>query len=372
MRLGNGVHLFYCLNVYPSNTLSQLDDAAFNQAGSVLRGSGISDEYALGMWLRNSILSEFDAQDFRGRLQNENLYCVSLNGFPFGDFHGTRIKEQVYQPDYSTPQRVEYTKALARTFSKLLPDGETGTISTLPIGYRSALGNNTLELVIRNLQECAQFLHQLYLDTGKKIQLALEPEPDCFLDSSAEAAEWLDEILLKDDETCREYIGVCLDTVHSGVLFEKPVESLNNFTRRGVGVFKIQLGGAIEFDAPDGLEAISEFCDEVYLHQTRVKSNGRILNYPDLPEALRDAPSGKWRVHYHVPLCWQGSGALGNSAKDIDEHFISQAIKSGVKHFEVEIYTLDLFPDRALSTEEVFRNDLKLVHSMLSDALKVV
>ena len=42
-----------------------------------------------------------------------------MNGFPYGPFHGTRVKEEVYLPDWRSDERVRYTCALADLMAEI-------------------------------------------------------------------------------------------------------------------------------------------------------------------------------------------------------------------------------------------------------------
>lgn len=359
-------HLFYCLNAYPCNTLPELDRAVFTEAAGVWQSSGLPGPHAVGLWLNAGILPEFHPQNFLHRLQEAGLYCCSLNGFPYGVFHGGRVKERVYTPDWSTPERLAYTKSLARALTLLLPVGRLGTISTLPVAYRAAATPELVEQAKKNLREMGAYLAQLHQQTGRNILLAIEPEPDCFLDASRPAARWLEEELFAgaQERDLRQHIGVCLDTVHALVQFESPAQALKEFTSRGIRVPKLQIGAALG-SRQNERDPLLAFDDGTYLHQTRVECDGRQLAYADLPQALLEGPGGEWRVHFHIPLTWPGGGGLECVAAGLDRDFFRLAVAEGVRHFEVEIYTLSVFPNRTESDREIFARELRTVHDLL-------
>ena len=62
-----------------------------------------------------------ELEQFRAWLEDNRCYVFTVNGFPYGDFHGTRVKEDVYTPDWTTPERVEYTKRLFDILAALVP-----------------------------------------------------------------------------------------------------------------------------------------------------------------------------------------------------------------------------------------------------------
>ena len=73
---------------------------------------------------------------FQKWLEEKNCYVFTINGFPYGNFHGERVKEQVYRPDWSTSDRLEYTVLLFEILEKLLQPGEEGSVSTLPGSFK--------------------------------------------------------------------------------------------------------------------------------------------------------------------------------------------------------------------------------------------
>ena len=95
-------------------------------------------------------------------------------------------------------------------------------------------------------------------------------------------------------------------------------------------------------------ESIKEFKDDVYLHQTRCLENKKSFKkYPDIPGAETGGGNGQWRTHYHIPLTWQGNKDFISTRNEITRPFFDYAVNQvGVRHFEIETYTLGIFPDK--------------------------
>ena len=74
--------------------------------------------------------------EFQRWLGQNDCYVFTINGFPYGQFHGTRVKEQVYAPDWTSPERLVYTNLLFDLLAELLPDGVEGSVSTLPGSFK--------------------------------------------------------------------------------------------------------------------------------------------------------------------------------------------------------------------------------------------
>jgi sugar phosphate isomerase/epimerase len=343
-------HLTYCLNVHPVETLADVEAAVRCDAAAVFahvrEATGYAGQCGLGLWLPAGAaveLSDADAlRHFRDMLADCGFYVFTLNGFPYGRFHGERVKDAVYRPDWADPRRLDYTLRLADLLAALLPDGVPGSISTLPIAYRSCTTDETVRKSAEALRRVAAHLDRIHAETGRDIVLALEPEPDCWLDEVETVLAFFDRHL--PDAALRRRIGVCLDVVHAAVLFESPLEVLTRLHAAGIRVPKMHLAAALTVDGLDRAgsdAALAPFRDEVYLHQTRVRTSGGVVALPDLP-AGDEGPAGQWRVHYHLPLCWQPPPPLGSTRGEVTPELLAAARADGVTQFEVEVYTLGL------------------------------
>ena len=326
------LHLTYCLNVHPGESWEENFQAIRDKALRVRDLVGRKGPFGLGLRLSARAAKELQEGktlgEFRRFLDKEGLYVFTINGFPYGQFHDTAVKENVYSPDWRRLERFEYTAELASILAVLLPKGVEGSISTVPLSYKAWIrSDQDVRRMACLLAEAAAHLHTL-AEGGKVITLALEPEPDCLLETTDELIRFLDgQTQFAVAHLCRRkglpaetaerawrrHIGVCLDTAHAAVEFEDPAESLRKLSRAGVRVGKVQLSSALRVTpTPEARRRLREFCDRVYLHQVKARgADGTIVSYPDLPAALDAAetaePTGQeWRIHFHVPLFWQG------------------------------------------------------------------
>jgi len=344
MKLSHHNHLMYCLNIHPGDLWEDNLAAISHYALQVKSLISPHDSFALGLRLSAQAAHELLPQVdyFADFLRNHNLYVVTINGISYGLFQGRLIKENIFLPDWSSYERVQFTINLAKILVRLLPDGESGTICTVPCHY----GKKEKYGVISNLQAFALFLEDIKKKTGKHISLALEPEPDCYLDTLDSTLNFFDKLYHMSDESVRQHIGICLDTCHATVEFGSPLSWLRELNRFGIQVPKIQISAALCARSKSPEESRHYFIpfNEIrYLHQTRVHENGGVLRYRDLIDAILDAPFGEWRVHYHVPLTWLGNDMF-SSAMTIENEFFTEALNQGGKQFEVETYKYNVIP----------------------------
>ena len=384
MKLPNTTnkHLTYCLNVHPGETWAENFAAIRDHAMRVRDAVAPREQFGLGLRLgrrsAEQLAQPAALAELRQFLDDHGLYAFTINGFPYGRFHATTVKENVYRPDWRCPRRREYTNLLVSILAGLLPKGVTGSVSTVPCAYKPWIRTpaDMLQLA-RMLGAAAAHAHQVRQETGKDICIALEPEPDCFLETTAEAIEFLTvalpdgvravahEIGLDPDDAAAmvaRQIGVCLDTAHAAVEFEDPCEALATFSAALVRVGKVQLSSALRLAATDdALARLEEFVDPVYMHQVKLRRpDGTIESHRDLPAAIaaarlaRDAELCEIRVHFHVPLFFTSDGPLASTSDLLGADFWRRlAGNSGVEHLEIETYTFDVLPPALRSTDVV-------------------
>jgi len=360
MNLGGGLHLAYCTNVHRGQSWAETFAALETHTDAVRRRVSPDEPYAIGLRLGATAAAELaqpailDA--FRRWLDAHNSYVFTINGFPYGSFHGTRVKEQVYNPDWSTPERVAYTNQLFDLLARLLPPGVAGSVSTVPVSFKGfALTAEHRKAFFANLAACARHLESLCARTGHDLHLGLEPEPLCLLETTTETVAFFADWAASDPQAdrWRRYVGVNYDCCHLAVEFESPGAALDRLARAGLRLSKLHLSSALRVTPDDaGREALRAFIEPVYLHQVVAGSatTGEVFRrHVDLPDALADRtaplPNEEWRVHFHVPL----HASPGAPFADTRDHIVGaldwlRSHPGACQHLEMETYTWEVLP----------------------------
>ncbi len=385
-------HLTYCLNVHPGEDWDANFAAIKKYAVEIRRRVSPSKSFGLGMRLSRIAADELikpeRMSEFKAFLQKHDLYVFTINGFPYGVFHGTAVKADVYNPDWRTDERVAYSNLLGDILAKLLPDGVMGSISTVPGGYGEC-GQLTVNgrvwnaasmaVVATNIARCAEHFATLDKTTGKHIMLAMEPEPDCIFDTTESTITFFNEVLAESDAMrnlnfdWRRYIGVCFDTCHMSVVFDDPTESLQRLLDNGIRIAKVQISAALRAECgKKTAEHLAEFSENVYLHQARLRcDNGNVISYPDLTDealsAIAEKKGGEVRVHMHVPLYFEKSGYLYSTVNDLMKQFFKKVSASNISHLEIETYTFDVLPAElsSIPIEDSIEREFHVVMGML-------
>lgn len=186
---GSVVHLAYCTNVHPAEDLAGIYDQLSGVAARVRALTG-APVLGLGLWLSSGAARALRADPgelarLRARLDELGLEVVTLNGFPYQGFHDQVVKLRVYRPDWAEPERLAYTLDLAEILTALLPDDVTeGSISTLPLAWRTGWTPDKAGTVAANLDALTSGLRALAERTGKTIRVGFEPEPGCIVETT--------------------------------------------------------------------------------------------------------------------------------------------------------------------------------------------
>jgi hypothetical protein len=375
---GSTVHLAYCTNVHPAETLDGVIAQLAAHCEPVRRRLG-TDRLGTGLWLARDAVRALSADRaaldrLRTELERRGLEVVTLNGFPYQGFGAEQVKYRVYRPDWTDPERLEYTTDLARLLARLLPPDVTeGTISTLPLAWRTDFDEPAAESAHKALTELARRLDDLEEATGRSIRLALEPEPGCAVETTADALAPLAALP-------GHRIGLCLDTCHLATSFEEPAVALAGLERAGVTVPKVQLSAALHAEDPRDpavRAALAAFDEPRFLHQTRARVDGALHGTDDLGEALAGGAlpdTVPWRAHFHVPLHAPPAPPL-TSTLDVLRETLAALVGGPVpssRHFEVETYTWQALPAEARPAGDAQLADgiaaeLSLARELLTD-----
>lgn len=369
MKLANNSHLAYCTNIHRGSswaeTLESLDQYTLRVRERVCP----EDPYAIGLRLSASAARELSVPSnllaFRKWLDERDCYVFTINGFPYGDFHGTRVKEDVYRPDWTTPERLEYTKLLFDLLCEIAPEGMEASISTVPGSFKRFItSQDQLVAMHENLSKGAEYIERLSEKTGRDLHLGLEPEPLCLFETSSETADFMDNLLaaeLADRDLLLRRLGVNYDSCHLAVEYESAEESLGRLIDRGIRISKIHLSSALKVSdfSEATLKMLEGFCEPVYLHQVVArKGSEALVRYEDLDVALQARREGEdtadeWRIHFHIPLHQSPGSPLDSTSDHISSVLDILKSKPGIcRHFEMETYTWEVLPG-GLGTSDV-------------------
>jgi len=361
MRLNHGLHLAYCTNVHRGETWRETFDSLKTHALAVRERVCPRAPFAIGLRLSHSAATELSERaallEFQRWLEQQDCYVFTINGFPYGQFHGTRVKEQVYLPDWTSPERLAYTNLLFDLLAEILPAGIEGSVSTLPGSFKEFIHNGDQKKIIRkNLWRCVEHVARLSERTKRALHLGLEPEPLCLLENSGETARFFDRLRAEHpgDARLNAHLGVNYDTCHFAVEFEKPESALSALTQHGIKLSKIHLSSALKtLPTTEARAALARFADDVYLHQVVVRdASGKLKYFRDLPDALNSQPStfnpqpaSEWRIHFHVPLHSPTVPPFDNT----NDHLLGAldflaANPKLCSHLEMETYTWEVLP----------------------------
>lgn len=353
--------LSYCTNVHPSNSLADVCQIVSHDAARLRQSLG--QPMGIGLWLNRSTIDclnlSRNVAELRDRIRDSNLACYTMNAFPFGDFHARRVKDEVYRPDWTSPDRTAYTCRVADILAALLPEFADGSISTLPCAFKHHVAAYDPRAYYPQLILTARHFAKIRQQTGRIIRLAIEPEPFCCLETTDEAIAFFvglrDFVAHSSDSSAvEEHIGLCYDVCHQAVEFEDVINSLRRIDAAGIRVNKVHITCALELREPASdacREHLARFVEERYLHQAFARNPfGRLFSVPDCTLELTSHPPAEWldcpiwRIHFHVPVHEDRLGPLYTTRPLLLDALHQIARLEYAPHLEVETYTWNVLP----------------------------
>lgn len=376
--------LSYCTNVHPGLTVSEVEAGLRRYTGPLNEQVG---PLAAGLWLAESVIDELQNAEQLSRLKHTlsdlGLVCYTLNAFPQGNFHSERVKEAVYRPNWSTVERLNYTRNCANALVELMPDGVEGSLSTVPLGFKA--DDVDEGACIEHIVEMARHLDDLHDDTGKVVRLAIEPEPCCVLETTDETVAFFGRLFNAADrlnvgDAVRRHIGVCYDVCHQSVEFEDVIASIQKLESAGIRIVKVHISCAIESDPADSIQraTLAKFAEPRYLHQTFGRSSGGAIGHViDLTAEICEKPPMEladakvWRTHFHVPVDAESVGPLRTTRPDLKRALRAVYRLPYPPHLEIETYTWNVLLDEpAVELVDGLANEVNATRVLLVDATR--
>lgn len=317
------------------------------------------------------LVKDKSARDALKRFLAENdMYLYTVNAFPYGAFKDTIVKEQVYEPDWRTEERTQYTINVADILADVAPNDLAPSIQSAPLGFKPRVtGPDVVDSYTEHVLRVVAHLVGIEQRTGKTVTLGLEPEPHCFLETTDETIEYfknhlyggraaerlakLASLPISDAiGALRRHLGIVFDIGHQAVGFEDIPLSLQKLVDAGVPILKLQEVAAMHMPqvTDQTIEALQRFAKTVYLSQTVQKKDGKITKFLNLEDAFaaRKADPGprEWRTHFHVPVFLDDlGGAFGTTRFALEQALKMHKEKPLSGQLEIETYTWDVLPD---------------------------
>ena len=376
MELGNGIgHLTYSTLVHPGDTWEEMWRSLTTYVPAVKARFAPDVPFGVSLRLSGASAGRLAGDpDERARLKaflaDNDMYLYTVNAFPHGPFKNQRVKEQVYEPDWRTDTRAEYTMAVADILAEVSPDFVAPSIQSAPLGFKPRVtGPDVVDDYTRQTLRVVAHLIDLAARTGQTVRLGLEPEPHCFLETTEETIACFKDRLYAPaavqsiakstglsgsaaEAALHRHLGIVFDICHQAVEFEDIAASLRALVDAGVPVFKLQEAAALRMPEVnrDVVEKLRPFADTVYLTQTVEMRQGRLTRYLNLEDAFAafeaDPGPREWRTHFHVPVFLDDLGAFKTTRFAIEDALAFHKAHPVSDQLEIETYTWDVLPDR--------------------------
>ncbi len=389
-------HLTYCTNIHAAETWPDVIAGLRRHLPEIK--AKVSPIHPLGVGLRlaakaaEALCDPATFSELQEFLNEGGYYVFTLNGFPYGNFHSQSVKEGAYKPDWTDPLRLSYSNTLSDHLARLLPDNMEGSISTVPGTFKPWMKDNAniIDTIADNIIQHVWHLVKLRETTGKSINLALEPEPFCMIETIDETITFFMKFLYGDkavarlsalsgltsdaaSQALRRHLGVCYDVCHAAVEFEDARGSLSALKNAGIKISKLQLSSAMRIPSvgPDTVQQLGQMNEPVYMHQVVENRGGTLIRYSDIPEALKEidaAQGSEWRTHFHVPIFLEEMQTVATTQQFLKDILAIHKEQPVTEQLEVETYTWDVLPEsyKSVGVSAAIARELTWVQDQLS------
>jgi hypothetical protein len=382
MDLGKGLGLLtYSTLVHPGDTWDEMWNSLTTYVPRVKERICPRDSFGVSLRLSASsaetlVNDKAKREQLKKFLGDNDMYLYTVNAFPYGPFKGRVVKEQVYEPDWRTDERTQYTMNVAEVLGDVAPEGTSPSIQSAPLGFKPRVTSpDVVASFTEHVLKVAARLVDIRERTGRTVGLALEPEPFCFLETTDETVDYFTNHLYSGAAAARlaklagipisealnalrRHVGIVFDICHQAVEYENISESLQKLVDAGIPVFKLQEAAALYVPrvTQKSIDVLQRYAETIYLTQTIEKKDGQFSKFLNLEDAFatwRDSSDAReWRTHIHVPVFLDDLGAFRTTRFAIEDALRFHKANPLSRQLEIETYTWDVLPD-SLKTGDI-------------------
>jgi len=375
MDLGPGKgHLTYSTLVHPGDTWEEMWDSLTRYVPAVKERVCPNERFGVSLRLSGNSAARLSSdaaerEKVKKFLGDNDLYLYTVNAFPHGPFKNQVVKEKVYEPDWRSDTRAEYTMQVADILADIADPGVNPSIQSPPLGFKPRVtGEDVVTAYTDQVRRVVAHMVRLEQKTGRTVTLALEPEPYCFLETTDEAVDYFTNHLYADanaaklaselgcssadaDTALRKHLGVVFDICHQAVEFEDIGQDLQKLVDAGIPIFKLQEAAALQVPevTQDMVNSLRRYADTVYLTQTMEKKDGEMTEFLNLEDAFeawdKDPGPREWRTHFHVPVFLEELGDFRTTRFAIEDALAFHKANPCSDQLEIETYTWDVLPE---------------------------
>jgi hypothetical protein len=382
MDLGKGLGLLtYSTLVHPGDTWDEMWHSLQTYVPRVKERIAPKDHFGVSLRLSASsaetlVNDKSKREALKKFLGDNDMFLYTVNAFPYGPFKNRIVKEDVYEPDWATDARTQYTMNVAEILGDVAPAGTSPSIQSAPLGFKPKVTSpKIVESFTEHVMQVAARLIDIRERTNRTVGLALEPEPYCFLETTDETVDYFTNHLYSGKSAARlaqiagipisealnglrRHVGIVFDICHQAVEYENISESLQKLVNAGIPVFKLQEAAALYVPkvTPETVNILHKYAETIYLTQTiekREDGMSKFLNLEDAFAAWEKRPGPReWRTHIHVPVFLDDLGAFRTTRFAIEDALRFHKANPLSRQLEIETYTWDVLPD-SLKTGDI-------------------
>ena len=236
------------------------------------------------------------------------MYLYTVNAFPYGPFKNQIVKEQVYEPDWRSEERTQYTMNVAEILADVVPARHFAVDPERAARLQAECHRQGRDRQLHRARHAgrrtpdrpreAHRPHRHAWRSSPSRSASSRPPTRRSTTSPTTSTPANPPRCWRSFPACRSrkrssrsasFIGMVFDICHQAVVYEDIAVSLQKLVDAGIPIFKLQEAAALRIPnvTQKNVDTLRRYAKTIYLTQTVEKKDGKLNRFLNLEDAFK-------------------------------------------------------------------------------------